>query len=100
MKRESGFAITIKGWIPLTGTLAENAALLSSIADADQKHDAAAIVSLMSVDADGLTVKQTSRQREDGSAPATSPAGSEASAKAMPADDGKPIPAFLKKPAA
>ena len=80
--RESGFAITIRGWIPLPkGDLVASAALLNNIADADQKHDAAAIVAMMTVDVDGLDVKQTSRQKKD---------------KPKPEGDDAPIPEFLR----
>lgn len=87
--RQRGFAITIQGWIPLPADLKSQAEMLNKIYDAEQKHDASALVGMMEVAPDGIASRQTSRQAEP----------KPAEKKAEGATE-KEIPQFLKKDAA
>lgn len=87
MPRESGIAITIKGFIPIAkGSLSEQAAALQKIDTAIKSGNAALVAGLMRIDPDGLLAKQTTRTIAVVTAPAEKPP--EASAEVAQVDQG------------
>lgn len=86
MPRQTGFAITIKGWIAGSKDMDAQVKTLTAIAAAVKSGDAATVIDMMTIDKDGIEAKSTSRNIE--AAPTPSPAKPPEPAK-PPGDRGK-----------